>query len=111
MADKLLIKWERNRVTEVTDLRTGEKWVLKGECNRCGLCCTIKRAGIPDEFWDEENRKCKFLIIVGKLGEPNSSYCKLHTTSMFKPWRCIVDFKGTLEEVESRCTYHYEKVK
>ncbi len=41
---------------------------LRGICNRCGLCCLVKAP-------DGEMLRCMNLVLTGKPGEPNASYC------------------------------------
>ena len=36
---------------------------LTGDCNRCGLCCTVG------------NGQCVHLEVTGKLGEPGATRC------------------------------------
>ena len=42
----------------------------KGECNRCGACCTVFEAG--------ERHVCEHLIVVGAIERPDATLCAVH---------------------------------
>jgi len=116
MPERLLIKFENYAATEITDLRTKEKWKLVSKCNRCGKCCTIPEFIHPcfEDFWDYRKRSCRFLEVwPGKaIGEPGATRCRLHQADFDKPWGCVLGFyRGVPEQVRDVCTLRYKKVR
>jgi len=115
LGDKLLIKYENYRVTEITDLATGVKYIHESLCNRCGICCTLKE-NITHDFWDEEKKRCwKLEVVEGKkIGEPYATHCAMMRTVDFDPpLRCFLGFfRGQMpKEAKKVCTSRWRKVK
>jgi len=129
MADNVIIRWVRWEAIWILDVRHNILFVKEGYCNRCGVCCANFPGTLPSMFWDEENRKCRFLRVVGevgrerkKIGEPQSCYCTLQSTSFYKPFWCVIDYRESKREdlLKRRdkkeiwglhCTYYYRTVK
>jgi hypothetical protein len=129
MADDVIIRWRRWEAIWILDVRHNILFVKEGYCSRCGVCCANFPGTLPSSFWDEENKKCKYLKVLGgvgeprrKIGEPNSCYCTLHTTSFYKPFWCVYDYRESKREDLLRrrnqkeiwglyCTYYYRTIK
>ena len=43
--------------------------LLKGECNRCGLCC-----------WVQGEFKCENLVVMKPGPQPGATFCKVYET-------------------------------
>jgi hypothetical protein len=71
----------------------GERWILKGQCNRCGECCRI-------------NMKCKYLkyeMIDGK----KIAKCSI---AWKKPTNCVLYPRDPYDPLPCKCTYYWEKI-
>lgn len=57
------------------DLKSKEKWIIRGKCNRCGLC-EANDGSLPYITWDptkhqgEENACCDTRVVEGRLDVP-----------------------------------------
>ena len=70
---------------------------LEGECNRCGLCCTVSHRG--------ETLYCHNLQITGPLGVPGASFCKAYGIR-FSGMRIMFYDKTGVIKAEGNCAHN-----
>lgn len=87
---------------------------MRGYCNRCGACCSIRRNG--------KEYRCEHLIVLTAIGRENGSLCAVHDAryeampirvvaedgSSF-PEFCIPDYPGEDDFLPPTCTYIQER--
>lgn len=98
---KILI--EENSVRKVY-LDNGEKWNLKGECNRCGVCCEEMKMPVF-EFADRKG-KCKKVKYETLNGEKVAT-CRILWS---RPAACLLYPKDPYEELPKECSYTWKKI-
>lgn len=63
---------------------------LVGKCNQCGFCCFVKDPNTGDML------RCMNLMIVGKPGQPDATYCSAYRSRIPNMPVYLVDKEGRL---------------
>jgi hypothetical protein len=92
----------------MVELSNGEQWILKGYCNRCGVCCDNVNAQ-DHPFMAKENGEpgCKWNKYETLNGERVST-CLAMTC---KPGPCQIYPRDPYEELFPECSYEWERIK
>lgn len=105
----IIIKYHSpNTRIEKVILDNGEEWILKGECNRCGMCCD----DMPSKYHPYiakrgKGKGCRFEY-KEVLDNVKVSACK---TYWCKPECCTLFPNDPHEDLYEECSYEWERVK
>jgi len=101
---KILLDFTHPRGSIRTIEKDGKKWELKGECNRCGLCC--ERSKMPIVEFQKEDKTCKhfsYETVDGKkLGK-----CAI---MWHRPAFCLLYPHDPDDPLIEECGYWWEEV-
>ena len=100
---KILIEFSHPRGTVKEVEVHGEKWILHGECNRCGVCC--EQAKMPVKEYRTKSGGCNKLsyemVDSERLAKCSVMWCR--------PAWCIFYPRDPYEELPKECSFKWEK--
>jgi len=89
---------------KLVKLDNGETWELKGECNRCGVCC--EQLKMPLKEISDRKGRCKKLKYETQNGE-RLAVCKIMVS---RPAFCLLYPKDPYDPLYEECSFSWEKI-